>query len=449
MRNLRYTTAILLISVLVIMGCERKSYIPAFSELPQERVQKQIDTVRSILTGAPNGWIGVLSTGTGGGFGFFMEFDKEENINMVADLTNTASTEMKTSRYRVRQDAGIALSFDTYNYISILNSPDPNLYGGVVREGFRSDIDFIYDHATADSIIFIGKRYREIFKLAKATASEKQAYTSGAYLTSINGFRNFFATKFNNYIDVGDTKLAIGATTDSSRATGKRLTFTRTVDGTAEAITKKFGYTINQMAMTDSGASVLGKRFMFSAMKDANTMAMYDATGTEYIVKQNPVPLIDFLSVYAYNKAYNSIFLATGALSPGVTSDFNAVYNGLVSRFSTSGRTIRDFEVKLNNSNTIAIRINYFANSNPATVFLAEALSGYTFEEGIIKLTGNLSINGNWNTRAAQIGTFGAFFQGQSFRPDWVSSTVPGLNLGGLYRVDQPTAFVYGVVRRS
>lgn len=450
MKTIKHIIAVFT-AIILLASCEKKSYVPVFDELPQARVAKQIDSVKSILTGAEYGWIGILSTGTGGGFGFFMEFDDQENVKMMADLTNTSAVKVKSSRYRIRQDAGVALTFDTYNYISLLNAPNPNMYGGAIRDGFRSDIDFIYDHATADSIIFVGKRYRQQFKLVKATAAQKAAYYEGKYLVNINGFRNFFSTKFNNYIELGSDKIAVGAVTDSSLATGKRITFTRTEDGSAVAVTQKFGYTVDKMVMTDAGAAVLDKRFTHAALKDANTMAIYDAGGTEYLVKQNPVPLIDFLSVYAYNKAYNSIFVPNGtSLPPGVTSDFNTVYNDLVNRFAASGRTIRDFEIKLNNSNTFAIRINYYANSAPTTVYLAEALSSYTFEDGIIKLTGNLSINGNWNTRAAQIGDFGtSFFQGKSFRPDWVSSTVPGLNLGGLYRVDQPTAFVYGVMRRS
>ncbi len=448
MKSIKFIIAILALST-IWLGCERKSYVAAFDELPQERVAKVIDSVRTILTGAPNGWIGVLATGTGGGFGFYMDFDSQEQVKMVADLTNTSSAELYTSRYRVRQDAGVALSFDTYNYISILNSPNNNDFGGTVRDGFRSDIDFIYERATADSIFFVGKRYRQSFKLVKATADQKVRYTNGGYRTAIANFKNFFSTKFNNYIEIDNTKVAIGAVTDSSLASGKRMSFTRTVDGSAVAITKKFAFTVDQIALVDTGAFILEKQLLHASWKDANTLAMYDATGAEYVIKQNPTPLIDFLSVYAYNKAYNSIFVSTGVLPPGVTSDFNAIYTALVSRFASSGRTIRDFEVKLNNSNTLAIRINYYANANPATVFLAEALSSYTFEDGIIKLSGALSINGNWNTRAAQIADFGSFFQGKSFKPDWVTSSVPGLNLGGLYRTDQPTAVVYGIMRKS
>lgn len=432
------------------MSCQKKSYEPAFDKSAQERVAETIATVRTQLTSAPDGWIGILTTGLGGGFSFYMQFDNQEVVNMYADLTGESSTVMKSSRYRVKQDAGVVLTFDTYNYISLLNSPDPSVYGGETRNGFRSDIDFVYERSTADSIIFHGKRYIQQFKLVKATAAQKAMYIDNAsYSNSIKAFKTFFSTNFNNYIDLEGTKVAIGVSTDSSRVSGKRVTFTREVEGSAVALAQKFAFTIDKMAFTDNGITILGKRLVHIAWKDATRLAVYDSEGGEYIINQNPTPLINFLTVYAYNKSYNSIFLSDGKLSAGVTSDFNATYNGLISRFTSSGRTVRDFEVRLSNSNTIAIKINYFTNANPGTVYLAEATSAYTFENGIITLTGALSPNGNWNTRATQIGDLGTFFQGKSFKPDWVASTVPGQNLGGLYRVDQPTAFVYGVLRKS
>jgi hypothetical protein len=448
MRSIKNIIAVFAAAVL-LASCEKKSYVAAFDELPQERVAKQIDSVRTILTGAANGWVGILATGTGGGFGFYMEFDNQENVKMVADLTNTSATEMKTSRYRVRQDAGVALTFDTYNYISMLNSPDPTIFGGTVRDGFRSDIDFIYDHATADSIIFVGKRYRQLFKLVKATADQKARYGSGAFRPAIEGFKNYFITNFNNYINVGDIKVAVLPAFDSTLATGKRLTFIGVSGNSTKTSTRKLGFAIDNFIFADNDTGFLNKRFTHTGWKNANTLAVYDAAGAEYVVQQSAQPFINFSDVFAYNLFYNSIFASTGSLPPGVVSDFNAVYSALVARFNASGRVIRDFEVKLNNSNTLAIRMNYYATSAPASVFLAEALSAYTIQDGIIRLSGSLSINGNWNTRATQIGDFGTFFQGKSFKPDWVSSSVPGLNLGGLYRVDQPTAFVYGVVRKS
>src|SRR5690606_1220454 len=142
---------IVIFSVIIAMGCEKKSFESAYDRPAQKRVAEIIDSVKNTLTSSPNGWSGLLITGLGGGLSFYLDFDDQEVVNMYADLTGASSTVLKSSRYRVKQDAGVVLTFDTYNYISFLNSPDPNLYGGETRNGFRSDIDFVYDRIVGDS----------------------------------------------------------------------------------------------------------------------------------------------------------------------------------------------------------------------------------------------------------------------------------------------------------
>src|ERR1044072_9515728 len=172
--SIKNTTMKKIISFLLIIslgaafsGCTKKSYVNAFDESPEERMAAQIDLVENALTTAENGWIGMLPTGIGGGYGFYMSFDNDNFVNMYADLMDSSASKARKSQYRVRADMGANLSFDTYTYITLLNDPDNSAFGGNTRDGFRSDIDFIYDHSTPDSLIFIGKRYRQTFSLVK------------------------------------------------------------------------------------------------------------------------------------------------------------------------------------------------------------------------------------------------------------------------------------------
>jgi hypothetical protein len=445
MRSIKNIIAVFAAAVL-LASCEKKSYVAAFDELPQERVAKQIDSVRTILTGAANGWIGILSTGTGGGFGFYMEFDNQENVKMVADLTNTSATEMKTSRYRVRQDVGAALTFDTYNYISMLNSPDPTIFGGTIRDGFRSDIDFIYDHAATDSIIFIGKRYRQILKLVKATAEQKLKYTSGEYRAAVQGFKNYFSTKFNSYIQIGDDKVAISASTDSSLGAGKRIVFTRTVGSTAVNQTAKFGFTIDKMVLTDPGTTIQDNTIMYSAWKDANTLSFYDKGGKEFEVRQSATPLISFLNLFDYNKSYKEIYIAGNAYPAGVSSPFNAIWQATVARFAAMSptREIVYLKFQLFNSTDAIVALQ----SRNATSTFAAATATYKYnynrETGVITLS-NPVYDGNWTARTTQLVDVQNFFLSGPFKVDWVPNPNPALgNLGGLYRVADPASFFYG-----
>ena len=226
---MKKTTFFILIVLLTtsFVGCKKQSYVPAFEQTSQERMAEQIKLVQETLTTAENGWIGVLPTAIGGGYGFYMNFDNAQFVNMYADLMDSSASKVRQSQYRIKADMGAALIFDTYTYISLLNDPDNSAYGGNTRDGFRSDIDFIYDHIQGDSLIFIGKRYRQTFSLVKATAAQKARYLNGGYLIAINEFKKFFVDNPNSYITLDNgSKAAVEPNTGSSLLAGKRITMT-------------------------------------------------------------------------------------------------------------------------------------------------------------------------------------------------------------------------------
>lgn len=315
MKQLKYIIPVLFIAG-IFTSCKKDSYVAKFDKSPQERMGEQIDKVYDILTGAENGWIGTLSTGLGGGYGFYMTFDKEQNVKMVADLTNASATDMVETTYRVKQDMGAMLSFDTYNYISVLNNPEPGAFGGTLRDGFKSDIDFIYDYSSADSIVFIGKRYREKLVMIKATSAQKAKYEDGAYLTSINGFKQFFSDNSNAYFELNGLKVSVESNGTNSQNAGKRMTLTAIYPNDSIASSAgKFAYTIDNMNIVGQGLAFGGVNFVEAKWKDAGTLALYDSDGKEYIIKNNATPLLPLYKLWG--SKYNTM-----------RSDFKVVYPG-------------------------------------------------------------------------------------------------------------------------
>lgn len=315
MKNLKYLFPVLLFAIL-FSACKKESYVAKFDKSPQERIGEQIALVNSLLTDAENGWIATLSTGLGGGYGFYMTFDKQQFVKMYADLTNPSATDVIESTYRVRQDMGALLSFDTYTYISILNNPEPGAFGGTIRDGFKSDIDFVYDHSSADSIVFIGKRYRQNLTMVKATAAQKAKYVSGGYLTEINKFKQFFIDNPNAYFDLDNLKVSVESNGSNSQNAGKRMTLTAIYphDSIASAV-GKFAYTIDNMNIVGDGLEFSGISFVQAKWKDATTMALYDDNGKEYIIKNNATPLLPLYKLWG--SKYN-----------GMMSDFKQIYPG-------------------------------------------------------------------------------------------------------------------------
>ncbi len=317
-------------------GCQKKSFVNAFDEDPQERMAEQIKQVQDALTTAENGWIGVLPTGLGGGYGFYMNFDQSQFVNMYADLMDSSASKVRQSQYRVKADMGADLVFDTYTYISLLNDPDASAFGGNIRDGFRSDIDFIYDHISGDSLIFIGKRYRQPFSLVKATAAQKARYVNGEYLTAINAFRKFFTDNPNSFIVLDNgNRVAVEPNMTNSLLAGKRLTLTTIdADGTVIASTGKFAFTIDNMQLLDSGVTLKGTKFVKVAWKNATTLALYSSTGKEYIINNNPIPLLPLYKLWG--SKYNALFSNYKTIYPGTsasgTDTLNYFHNNLTNR---------------------------------------------------------------------------------------------------------------------
>jgi hypothetical protein len=352
MRRLLY-----LFMVLLAFASCKKSEKLNFDERPEIRLQQSIAEINSTLTSATDGWIATLATQAGGGYGFYMTFDKEQKVTMYSDITDEAASKVGTSTYRVKVNLGAELIFDTYNYISILGDPNPSTFGGAEGSGFKSDQEFIFSRSTADSIVFIGKKYGQLLKMVKATSAQKTIYEAAGYKTAIDKTIGYFTDTPNPYIEIGSGSSIIkaGITLNSSNDmySGKRVDFTGVLaDGkTVSSSNSKFAFVLDGANMLDSGLVFQGTTFVKIAWKDATTLAIYDAAGKEYLVKSSPTPLVPLFQLWG--SKYN-----------GMLSEFKTIYPGT----SAKGAEI----------------LNFFHNN------LTNAYTGYFFNYG--------RINFAWNT---------------------------------------------------
>ncbi|MBS7565726.1 DUF4302 domain-containing protein [Mucilaginibacter sp. Bleaf8] len=348
----------LFMAILAIVGCKKSEKELVFGDKPEVRMQQDINEVNTLLASSSNGWIANLSTSAGGGFGFYMSFDRpNENVVMYSDITSESSAKVKTSTYRVKANIGAELIFDTYNYISMLSDPDPSTLGGVQGKGYSSDSEFLFDHSTPDSIVFIGKKYRQYLRMVKATAAQKDAYSNGGYKTAIDKLNAYITANNFPYFELAssNTTLKVGVNVNISNAIngGRTLDFTGVTNGGEVASgTAKFAYSLNGITLTDGGVLYQGTRFVRIDWKDANTLVVYDNAGKEYVVKNSVQPLVP-------------INLMWGAKYSGMVSPFKTIFPGT----SQKGADI----------------LNYFHNNlnNPSIL-------GYAFNSGKINLNWDL-----------------------------------------------------------
>lgn len=310
-------------------SCKKTSFVAKFDKSPETRMADSIAFVKKTLTTAPNGWIVVTPVFFGGGYGFYMSFDDSMNVTMYSDLIDQFASTPYTSHTRVRADLGVALTFDSYNYITELNNPDNN-----VRDGYGGDVDYIYDHTNGDSIVFLGKRYRQPLAFIKATKEQQTAYqAAGGYLKAIQAFKDFFTANQNAYILLDDgTKISIEPNSSNDLNAGKRITLTAlNPKGEISSAIAKFAFTIDQMAILDSGVNIAGLQFKKIAWKDANTLVIYTNDDKEYVIKNSPAPILPLYMLMGVK--YSSLNGIYKTINPGTSTDganiLNYYYNNL------------------------------------------------------------------------------------------------------------------------
>lgn len=310
MKKLMYLFIVLLLNA----GCKKETENLIFGQKPEQRMQKAIAEVSTLLTSATNGWVVTLPTVDGGGYGFYMDFDgQNQKVRMYADLTEQSAGQVRESNYIVRQDIGVMLSFDTYNYISMLTDPLTAIFGGTIGTGYRSDTEFIYNSSTADSLIFTGKINRQKMVMVKATANQKQLYVSNGYNVAINRINEALTNMQFPYIEVvsGNSTIKIGIDINSTNTltTGKRISFTGLlVNGQPATTTSKFAYTVDGINLLDGGLVWNNITFVNFGWKNTTTLVVYDSNGKEYVVNASNIPILplSYLWGVKYSGFYTS-----------------------------------------------------------------------------------------------------------------------------------------------
>ncbi|SOD20458.1 DUF4302 domain-containing protein [Pedobacter xixiisoli] len=440
---------LILVALLAILASCKKSNVEVFDKKPEERLSISVSEAKTTLLSAQNGWIATLPTSAGGGYGFYMSFDAAENVKMLGDLNAAAISTSATSTYRLKAVLGTELIFDTFNYISLLVDPVPGVFGGAAGSGYKSDIEFLFTKSTADTLVLTGKKYGQVMKMVKATAAQKTAYENGGYKTAIDKFKDFFTATKNPYIEytAGNTQLKVGLSLDfnNTLATGKRVSFAGPLaDGKISTAVGKFGLTIN-------GADILGAPLVYQGItftkfvwKDAATLILIDSNGKEYIIKSNPIPLIEFKTVFAYNGTYNGIMITGSVLPAGITSGWNTLWSAQIANYALNNVTMESMQFRLINATTAKLEVWFVSGT---TRYLADASYTYTIVDDVITLSNYIPSvsNTNWNNGWVTTAIKNYFTTSPSFKMDWVPSSDPTVsNIGGLYKVSDPSNFYYG-----
>lgn len=132
-----------------------------FGENAANRIEKRLAADKDVLVNAQNGWLMEYYPASGqiyGGYNVLVLFKEDGKVTVSADITGAADAKV-TSTYRMKEQAGPTLTFDTYNEIFHVFSDPSNALGiGSDGLGMEGDYEFTIMEATAERVVLQGKK---------------------------------------------------------------------------------------------------------------------------------------------------------------------------------------------------------------------------------------------------------------------------------------------------
>lgn len=165
----------LLVSIVsILLSCD-SDYETTFKESPDERVRQALNDYNALLMDAPNGWRGMLYTGTGAGYFYYFQFSSDGKVSMMSDFNEQTASESMTSSWMLKALQKPTLSFDTYSYIHLPADPDGDVNGGGNGQGLLSDFEFTFSETKGDTVFMKGLKHNTELILVRATVEESES----------------------------------------------------------------------------------------------------------------------------------------------------------------------------------------------------------------------------------------------------------------------------------
>lgn len=309
-----------LFALLVMQACKKDQEL-IDGLRPEERVAADLEKYRNELVNSSNGWIAYLGTTlVGGGYSFYMSFDKDNKVIMRADYNSDIALESVQSTYRVKQIMAPSIIFDTYNLLHLLQDPDPSFFDGDYAVGYGSDFEFEIREQVGDTIKLVGKKRNTPLILVKATADEKTFFTSDQFSDAIDGITNFLSDHpFTYILDPKDSNKKIQISMNPE-VRSRSFSF---ISVNGNQIVKNSG----AFSFSKAGARLVSPLkeagVTFTSLiwdGDAGKLFLVTAAGvkTEILISSTPILPLNLV----LGSAYGSITIPNAATYPGWGTEF-------------------------------------------------------------------------------------------------------------------------------
>lgn len=314
--------------ILLLAACNNE-YEPVFNETPDERIRKVIDEYRNTLINAPNGYKGIIYTGTGGAYMFYLDFKDNGEVTMVSDFdTETAETPMDGT-FVIKALQRPTLSFDTYSYIHILADPSPEVNGGIAGEGLISDVEFAFEEFNGDSVEVKGIQRNTEMILVAATPEEANEFLNGQLKFIIDNTTNYLTENPYPYFETSNgTQVSV----DIDQV-AKTITFISLTGNDVQQITQPFSYSTNGLLLKD--AIPAGNASFQEILWDEDEQSFYVQLGNQRVYfESSDTPVIPL--VYAMGTIYTLLYMDLTE-TPDQPAEFMTIYNQAKDQLITVG----------------------------------------------------------------------------------------------------------------
>ncbi len=353
--------------ILLFSSC-MKEQEDFFEQSASERMQGTLDKVRSILRNSQYGWeleYYPSSTLDYGGIVYTVRFDSLKatvGCSLIPDST-------ETTFYRLTNDSGPVLSFDTYNpllhYFSTPSSGEYEAKGG--------EFEFVISDIKEDIITLYGKKTRNSMYLRKLTGSPDE------YAQKTIEIYDNFISSFEGTIGTAEVK-------------GQCKLNNKSIELISDGDTTTLHFTYNDRGIRLYSPLNLGGQTVqtFAFNKDTYQLSCLDA-GSEHVVLQGEpfgddiLPFKDFEG--NYNMRYNN---------NQSTVQISLVPSRIDGTYRLRGLS-REYEVILNYDYTnghLTLGPQVVGDINGRTVYLC---TYGTSEDGGIFITEDATLTIAWN----------------------------------------------------
>jgi Domain of unknown function (DUF4302) len=305
-----------LLSFALFTGCKKEEVL-VDGQRPEERITETVTKYTNTLTGSTYGWKAFLYPDGGGGYSFYLNFNKENKVTMYADLDVDPAQTSKESTYRVKALQNPTLSFDTYSYMHILADPNPATFGGAAGWGVYSDFEFNIDQQVGDTLKLTGKLLGSKMVLVKATQTEQKSYNEKGLLNSINTSVDYIDDNAYLYVLLGDNTMV----QTSFDYINKVFSLTWDNNGEVSTTSTGFAFTLTGIVLKEP-LYYKGKAITEFTWDPAKKVFFTIVDGKRIEIQTSSAPILPLHLVLGVN--YTRITTPNAATSPGWGSDFIA-----------------------------------------------------------------------------------------------------------------------------